>query len=76
MIIAIGSDHAGYEGDTPYKPELQRYVASLGYEIVDCGANGEASVDYPDFADAVCKTMLDGRAQRGVLLCGTGIGMS
>jgi len=76
MIVAIGSDHAGYEGAAPYKPELLRYAASLGHETLDCGADSEASVDYPDFANAVCEAILAGRAQRGILLCGTGIGMS
>jgi len=76
MIIAIGADHAGYEGDVPYKPELMRYVESLGHQVLDCGTNGPESVDYPDFADAVAKAILEKRAACGILLCGTGIGVS
>ena len=76
MIIAVGSDHAGYEGDTPYKPEIMRHIESLGHTVLDCGTNGPESVDYPDFADAVAKAILEKRAQCGILLCGTGIGVS
>ncbi len=76
MIIAIGSDHAGYEGNVPYKPELMRYVESLGHQVLDCGTNGPESVDYTDFADAVAKAILEKRAASGILLCGTGIGVS
>ncbi len=76
MIIAVGSDHAGFEGDTPYKPALIQHLLSLGHETVDCGAFGPESVDYPDFANAVCKTILGGQAEAGILLCGTGIGIS
>ncbi len=75
MIIAIGSDHAGYEGEPPYKPELMRYVESLGHTVLDCGTKGPESVDYPDFADAVAQAILDKRAECGILLCGTGIGV-
>ncbi len=76
MIIAVGSDHAGYEGDTAYKPEVMRYVASLGHQILDCGTHGPESVDYPDFANTVCEAVLECRAQCGILVCGTGIGVS
>ena len=76
MIIAVGSDHAGYEGDTPYKPELIRFVESLGHTTVDCGTSGPESVDYPDFANAVATAILENRAACGILRCGTGIGMS
>ncbi len=75
MMIAIGSDHAGYEGDAPYKPEIMRCVATLGHQTLDCGTYDTKSVDYPDFADAVCGAILEGRAESGILLCGTGIGM-
>ena len=77
MKIAFGSDHAGFEDPGPhYKPELMAYLAALGHEVVDCGTNGPDSVDYPDFAQNVCDAVLGGRADRGVLLCGTGIGIS
>ncbi len=77
MIIAVGSDHAGYEGTPPwFKPAIMEHVRSLGHEVVDCGTHNPESVDYPDFADAVCAEILAGRANAGVLICGTGIGMS
>lgn len=77
MRIAIGSDHAGYELPEPfYKPEIMDYLSSKGHELIDCGTNGPESVDYPDFADQVCRAILDGQAERGVLICGTGMGIS
>jgi ribose 5-phosphate isomerase B len=77
MRIALGSDHAGYEGPvSPYKPEIQKHLEERGHEVVDCGTNGPASVDYPDFAVKVGQTIQAGDADRGVLLCGTGIGIS
>ncbi len=76
MIIAIGSDHAGYEGDAPqFKPAVMEHLRALGHQVIDCGTSGTESVDYPDFADAVCRELLAGRADAGVLICGTGIGM-
>ncbi len=70
--IAIASDHAGYG----LKSELIEELGSMGYEVLDLGTNSRDSVDYPDFGDAVAKAILDGRADRGVLVCGTGIGIS
>ncbi|MCK5861659.1 MAG: ribose 5-phosphate isomerase B [Candidatus Hydrogenedentes bacterium] len=75
MIIALGSDHAGYEGETPYKPAMQHYIESLGHTVLDCGTNGPESVDYPDFAAVLAKAIIENRAGLGVLLCGTGIGI-
>jgi ribose 5-phosphate isomerase B len=76
MRIAVGSDHAGYEEPAPhYKPEIMAYLESKGHEVVDCGTNGSDSVDYPDFANKVCDTILKGKADTGVLICGTGIGV-
>ncbi|NLN93419.1 MAG: ribose 5-phosphate isomerase B [Candidatus Hydrogenedens sp.] len=76
MIIAVGSDHAGYEAPEPlYKPSIISYLESLGHVVIDCGTSGTESVDYPDFADAVCEAILNGRADCGVLICGTGIGI-
>ena len=76
MKIAVGSDHAGYEEPAPYyKPELVKYLKSLGHEVIDCGAFGPESVDYPDFAVKVCQSILQGKAEAGLLLCGTGIGI-
>ncbi len=77
MRIAVGSDHAGYEEPAPYyKPAIMEHLKKRGHEVVDCGTNGPDSVDYPDFAVAASQAILDGKAERGVLLCGTGIGIS
>jgi ribose 5-phosphate isomerase B len=70
--VAIGADHAGY----PLKAALAEALAAMGHEVVDLGTDGTASVDYPDFAHAVCRAVAEGRARFGVLVCGTGIGMS
>lgn len=72
QIIAIGSDHAGFALKTGLVGELQ----ALGYDVFDLGPVSEASVDYPDYAYAVASAVTDGRAASGVLVCGTGIGMS
>ena len=71
-IIAIASDHAGYEMKSLLKAELR----VLGFDVLDLGTEGPASVDYPDFADMLATALTDGRARRGVLVCGTGIGIS
>ena len=77
MNIAFGSDHAGYDDPEPfYKPALTDYVESLGHTVIDCGTNSAEAVDYPDVAEAVCAEVLAGSADVGILLCGTGIGMS
>jgi ribose 5-phosphate isomerase B len=70
--IAVASDHAGFE----VKKEIGALLAELGHDVVDLGTNGRESVDYPDFADAMAGTIADGKASRGVLICGTGIGIS
>ena len=70
--IAIASDHAGYDLKTVLAEEL----GTMGYEVVDLGTDGRDSVDYPDFARALIKAVIDGRADCGVLVCGTGIGIS
>ena len=71
-MIAMGSDHAGYE----MKLYLAEHLKERGYEIEDFGTFSTESCDYPDFAKAVAKAVADGTAERGVLVCGTGIGMS
>jgi len=76
MKIAIGSDHAGYEGDNPFKPELVKHLESLGHDVLDCGTAGPEPVDYPDYAQKVSEAVLRGAVDYGVLMCGTGIGMS
>jgi len=70
--VAIGSDHAGYA----LKARLAEALAAAGHPLIDCGTDGSVSVDYPDFAHAVCAAVTEGRARFGVLVCGTGIGMS
>lgn len=71
-MIAIASDHAGYE----VKDQVAAMLKTLGHGVLDLGANGPESVDYPDFADAMAGALGDGRAARGILICGTGIGIS
>ena len=72
MRIALGSDHAGWA----LKEHLRGTLAAAGHEVVDCGTDGEARCDYPAFAVAVARVVAEGRAERGVLVCGTGIGMA
>lgn len=71
MKIAIGSDHAGYER----KKELVSLLAELGHKVVDVGCYSEDSCDYPDYAKKVARAVSLERANRGILVCGTGIGM-
>jgi ribose 5-phosphate isomerase B len=70
--IAIAADHAGFE----LKAVLVDDLRKAGVKVVDLGTNSTESVDYPDFADAVAKALKAGKAARGVLVCGTGIGIS
>ena len=72
MKIAIGSDHAGFD----LKQELGKTITAAGHQLVDVGTTSTAPVDYPDFAEAVGRAVLDGRADRGVLICGSGVGAS
>ena len=72
MKIAIGSDHAGY----PLKEELKDYLTKKGYTVEDCGTNSVQSCDYAVYAKAVCDEVVSGRAQRAILCCGTGVGIS
>lgn len=76
MRVAVGSDHAAYMEPKPYyKPEIVKHIEALGHEVVDCGTNGPDPVDYPDYAAKVCDVLLQGKADCGVLICGTGIGV-
>ena len=70
--IALASDHAGY----PLKQVLVDQLRAQGTEVLDLGTHDGASVDYPDFATAMAEAIAAGRAHRGVLICGTGIGIS
>ena len=72
MKIVIGSDHAGFE----LKVAMGDFLRSLGQEVLDVGAFNENPSDYPDFAEAVGRAILDGKAERGVLICGSGVGAS
>ncbi len=72
LRIAIGSDHGGFE----QKEGLRARLASLGHIVEDCGCDSPGSVDYPDYAAAVAHAVAGGRADFGVLVCGTGIGMA
>lgn len=73
MKIVMGSDHAGFE----LKNELKKLVESLGHEVSDIGAHEyNADDDYPDFAEKLATELMEGRADRGILLCGSGIGAS
>jgi len=71
-ILAIGSDHAGYE----YKEQLRDMLAQEGYEVLNFGTDSPASVDYPDFVHPVCEAMEKGNAQMGILLCGSANGVA
>ncbi|MCL6646267.1 MAG: ribose 5-phosphate isomerase B [Dehalococcoidia bacterium] len=70
MTVAVGADHAGYE----LKQRVATYLRTLGHNVLDLGADSAEPSDYPDFAEAVGRAILDGRAERGVLLCGSGVG--
>ena len=72
MKISIGSDHAGF----PLKQEVAAHLREQGHEVIDLGTNNTDPVDYPDFAEAVGKSILDGTVKRAVLICGSGVGAS
>ena len=72
MHIAIGSDHAGFNLKESIKPT----IVQLGHSYEDFGCNDNSSVDYPDFAFAVADAVAQGKFDRGILICGSGIGMS
>lgn len=73
MIVAFGCDHAGF----PLRPRILRAIADAGHEVHDCGARELIpDDDYPDYARAVGTAVTDGRAERGVIVCGSGVGVS
>jgi ribose 5-phosphate isomerase B len=72
MLLAIGSDHGGYK----LKEEIKKMLDEQGLEYRDFGAHSPASVDYPDIAGAVGKAVVSGECEKGILICGTGIGIS
>ena len=71
MNIAIGADHAGFD----QKEQLRAYLEGKGHAVRDCGCFSAERADYPDYAQAVAGLVASGEAERGVLVCGTGIGM-
>ena len=72
MKVAVGADHAGF----PLKGKLLELVRAMGHEAIDLGTDSTAPVDYPDIARAVGEAIQQGRAERGVLVCGSGVGAS
>ena len=72
MKIAIGCDHGGLE----HKNAIAEHLKSRGFEVIDFGVYEQVSVDYPDIARKVCGSIISGETERGILVCGTGIGMS
>jgi len=72
MRIALGSDHRGYH----LKEKILGILKTAGHETTDAGACGDESVDYPDYASIVARSVSEGQAERGILICGTGIGMA
>ena len=72
MRIAIGSDHAGFE----LKEKVKSFLQEMGHPVVDLGTHSLAPVDYPDYAEAVSLALLEGKADRGIVICGSGVGAS
>ena len=72
MVIAIGCDHAGYE----LKEKVKARMAAAGHEMIDVGTNSTESVDYPAYGHAVGRSVAAGEAERGIAICGSGIGIS
>lgn len=71
-MLVIGSDHAGFQ----LKEKVKAHLQALGVEYIDVGTDSEASCHYPLFAQAVCQKIQTGECEKGILICGTGIGMS
>ncbi len=72
LRVALGGDHAGF----PLKQAVAERFSPLVTSLTDCGTNSDASCDYPDFAISVAKEMVEGRADRGIMVCGSGVGVS
>ncbi|MGL5438878.1 MAG: ribose 5-phosphate isomerase B [Filifactoraceae bacterium] len=72
MKIGLGADHGGYH----LKEEIAKHLSERGYEVVDYGTNSSDSVDYPTYGEAVAKAVVSGEVQSGIVVCGTGIGIS
>lgn len=72
MVMAFACDHGGF----PLKARLLQEIQAQGAEVLDLGTNSSAAVDYPDYAEALGRAIIEGRAQAGVLVCGSGVGAS
>ena len=72
LVIALGADHAGWE----LKEALKAWLIEKGHQVLDFGTHSPESVDYPDYALEVAESVASGKAERGLLVCGTGIGMT
>jgi len=72
MKISVGADHAGFA----LKQEIANHLRDTGHEVIDLGTNNTNPVDYPDYAEAVGKSILDGTVSRAILICGSGVGAS
>ncbi|MDR3589529.1 MAG: ribose 5-phosphate isomerase B [Negativicutes bacterium] len=72
MKIAIGADNLGYQ----LKEDLKEYIILLGHEVTDCGCFSADPIDYPDVAEGTVEAITSGKCERGILICGTGIGMA
>lgn len=72
MKITVAADHAGF----PLKQEVAAHLREQGHEVIDLGTNSSDPVDYPDYAEAVGKSILEGTVKRAVLICGSGVGAS
>jgi RpiB/LacA/LacB family sugar-phosphate isomerase len=72
MRIAVGADHAGFE----LKENVRAFLQKAGHEIIDLGTHNTDPVDYPDYAEAVGQALREGKAERGIVICGSGVGAS
>ena len=72
MKVALAADHAGFE----YKEKAKEYLISKGYDVIDFGTNSTERVDYPDFGHKAAEAVASGEAERGIFVCGSGIGIS
>lgn len=72
MNIVVVSDHAGFT----LKEDIKAFLESEGHNVIDCGTYSKESCDYPDYANTAALTILEGKAERGIFICGTGIGIS
>jgi len=72
MRIAVGADHAGFE----LKENVRAFLQKAGHEVIDLGTHNLEPVDYPDYAEAVGRSLREGKAERGIVICGSGVGAS